>query len=330
MKVSGKHFKRGMKDNSVIIKSNFIAIHSSDGDTGVFRKVVNELSSDSDENLNFNLSSKDFSLVSKFNDLKIGLTGETISFKSNSSTFKIQNYDHNFTSPAKEGRKDLNIPIDILEKASKFTDTSRAEAAGILVYPNCVIGSSGPTLYKFKIKTGDSFIHIPLNFLKVMDGKDYQLTATDKFVFASKDGEIAYSALYEQKIAKLDEYDPKLPGSIKCNLNELKEHISVAEYFGKYVFIDISKDKMTIQSIIDEGQNKNFNATLSLQSSNIESYRKAFIVSNLLKVLNAVDTKEIGIDNRYIVLRNKEELVMTMVYTQPGETELVLKKEEEN
>ncbi|MFV0550373.1 MAG: hypothetical protein ACK5L6_00420, partial [Anaerorhabdus sp.] len=197
MKVSGKHFKRGMKDNSIIIKSNFIAIHSSDGDTGIFRKVVNELSSDSDESLSFNLSSKDFSLVSKFNDLKIGLTGETISFKSNSSTFKIQNYDHNFTSPTKEERKELNIPIDILEKASKFADTSRAEAAGILVYPTCVIGSSGPTLYKFKIKTGDSFIHIPLNFLKVMDGKDYQLTATDKFVFASKDGEIAYSALYE-------------------------------------------------------------------------------------------------------------------------------------
>lgn len=329
MKITGKHFRRGMKDNSIIIKNGFIAIHSSDGDCGIFRKMSNETAKDTDESLNFNLSSKDFALLSKFEDLKVDVTGETVVFKTKASTFKIQNYEHTFSSPQREGRKELNVPINILEKAGKFADSSRAGSAGVLVYPTCVIGTTGSTLFKIGINTGESLIHIPLSLFKTLEGQDYQLTSTEKHIFATKDGEIVYSNLYEEKTPKLDEYDPIAIGHIKCDANQLKEHLSFAENFGKYVFLEIKNDVLNIQSVVDEGNEKNFVAKVKLETSNIENYKKAFNISNLIKILNAVDTNEIGFDERSIILRKNNELAMTMVYTRPEAMDLVVKKEEE-
>lgn len=329
MKITGKHFRRGMKDNSIIIKNGFIAIHSSDGDCGIFRKLSNETAKDTGESLNFNLSSKDFGLISKFDDLKVDVSGETIVFKTKSSSFKIQNYEHAFTSPQRDGRKELNIPISVLEKASKFADVARSGTAGVLIYPTCVVGTSGSTLYKIGINTGESLIHIPLSLFKILEGQDYQLTCTEKHIFATKDGEIVYSNLYEEKTPKLDEYEPIAIGQIKCDVNQLREHLSFAENFGKYVFLEIKNDVLNIQSIVDEGNEKNFIAKVKLETSNIENYKKAFNISNLIKILNTVATNEIGFDERSIILKSNNELAMTMVYIQPGAEELVIKKEEE-
>lgn len=325
MKISGKHFKRGMPNNYIAIEKDYVLIHSFDGTTGIYRMEQNEFGLQEDGKIEFNLVAKDFNLLSKFNELDVELVGDSICFKSGVSKFKIQNYELSLNRPDTTGAVEVNVPIDIMNKCIAFADSSRKECAGVLVYENSVVGSSGSNTYKKGLKTNTQTIHIPGLFLKNLEKDNYSIKSTGKVIFASKQGEIVYSPLYEQKITMLENYDPKFEGTVSIDCNELIAQLQNISLFSNHVCFEIKNDKLNLSSLVDEGIHKEFTSSIKIVKTNIQEYKQVFRVDHLLKVIDAVSAKEISIDKNALMMKSGNELSVTMVVSNQNSKDLKIK-----
>ena len=332
-KVKGSHFCRAMENNFIQISGGTIRIHSFDKNgLGLLRNEPNEFKEAAEE-LRFYLNKADMNVLTKFEDLDIQMTGNTIHCKSGPSSFRLQNTtDVREMTPYMKELTNLNIDLSDYSLAASF--------AGKVPDDGVLVADTGITMFdsadqfifrQIKELELEKMINIPTGILKLIDKtKPYMIMTNAKIVVLRTAGEIVYGPLFLKLFEPAVKLDPKLEGHMKIfSTEDFKKHIKLASSFDAYVTLSIKEKILTMESGVAGGTNERAYKTSMAVETNVAEYSRAFTAAGILRVLDAIDAAgEITLyfDNKSIMGKTEKRFAIISGYNSHDNIDMILQE----
>lgn len=333
--VKGAHFIRAMEFNFITISQGSIRIHSFDKNgLGLLRNEPNEFK-EAAEDLKFFLNKADMNVLTKFEDIEITMNGNTIHCKSGPSSFRLQNTtDMKELAPDMKDLTNLNIDLDTYSLAASFA--GKVEDDGVLVAESGVTMFDSGEQFLFRLSRAvdlAKMINIPTGMLKIIDkAKPYMLMANDKVIVLRTAGEIAYGPLFLKLNEQAVKFDPQPDGNMKIfSAEDFEKHLKIASNFSKLVTLTIKDGVLNIESGTGGIDERLYKASMGIVT-NVSEYSKAFSISGLLRVLDAMEAAgEIVLyfNNRLILGRDGKNFASISVTNFHDNIDMVLAGQEE-
>lgn len=311
-KVKGSHFCRAMENNFIQISGGTIRIHSFDKNgLGLLRNEPNEFK-EAAEDLRFYLNKADMNVLTKFEDLDIKMTGNTIHCKSGQSSFRLQNTT-NVRELAPDMKDLTNLNIDLSDYSLAASFAGKVPDDGVLVFNTGITMFDSSDQFIFRqIKELElaKMINIPTGILKLIDKtKPYMIMTNSKIVVLRTAGEIVYGPLFLKLTEQAVKFDPKPDGNMKiASAEEFIKHLKIASSFSPLVTLSIKDGILKIESGTGGTDERLYSASIAVVT-NVAEYSKAFSTTGLLRVLDAIDAAgelTLQFNNRLILGRTEK------------------------
>lgn len=286
MKVSGTHFLKNLEHNVITFKGDIVSIHSYDGTgTGVIRNEKNTLSSEG--NIKIYLSGSDSKMLSKFSEIEIEDKEKSIVCKMGAAKLNIKKIaDFKELVPNLQNLKEIDIDIELVKKAAQCASKKESGFEGVHIFDDCIAGSDKIIIYKatHDSRNKDVKLHVPTNFLKLINDSKYVGKLNDSTLCFVTQGELVYTNKYATVNESVKNFKKSLEGWFKLKFDELEKHLSVIASFTSVAKLMISGDTLELSALSETEIDKEYTATISIET-NLSKYLQAFDVNKLLQVV---------------------------------------------
>lgn len=295
MNIDSSLFTDAMKYNRISLSGDKIKIHNYDGEgMGVMTVHTTKVKLD---DADFVLNEKDYRFISKLGEIDLKVDDKYVLIKCKGSKFKFARL---LEAPQFEvdnnDMKELDIPYEVLQKASVFTGniSTQPQYSGVNILNDVVMSSNHVSVFrkKYKNETGIE-INIPGSAVKFIDEHPkIKFKTNGKFFLSMAPGRIFYTTLIQNKLTD-KELNLNTLYSFEIKKDSVLDAIKMMGEYSEYLKFNIKNDKLNLICTTNEQE---FEMNLDYQTFTGTAEEMMYSIKNLIMIIKSVEMSVVTIN----------------------------------